>query len=819
MKTTTSVTSRAQSPPARFLAMVLNLSFRVALFRPGLITCLIAIGLGTSPGAMAATQTVSSLADSGAGSLRAAIGNANMADIVDATGVSGKILLTTGEISITNSITILGPGPGTLAVDGNANSRIFTIYRLGTTPISVFISGLTVTNGFTKHRIGLPTIGEAGGGIFNDQQTLTVSNVTVIGNKVDPGELNGIGGGICNGGFDFFASLRVIDCTIASNSAAFGGGIFNTAIQGGHSEVRVLNSTFNGNTAGTDGGGIYNNVQDTSVGGPSVGIVALTNCTLTGNLSPSVGALINFAVNSGSAFAQIAHSTFSGNSGPGGIGVYNVAGQGPSISRATVEVGHTIFNRGSNGFCFASGASGSSIATVIDRGYNLVSDLSGSGILTNTTDQLHTDPVLGPLQDNGGPTFTHAITTNSPAWNKGDPNFVPPPDFDQRGPDFLRLSSCALDIGAYELQITNVCNNPPVAVCTNVIVAAGSYCTASASVDGGSYDPDDGDTIDITQTPPGPYDLGTNAVLLTVTDSHGESNSCLATVLVVDITRPTILSCPAATTNSADANCQAAIPNVLAGLIASDNCTAAGSLSKSQLPTNGTLVGLGTHQITVSVRDAAGNSNGCVTTFTVVDTIPPGITCPGNITTTTDAGKCTAKVTFAPTVTDNCGATTVCTPPSGSTFAIGTTTVLCTASDASGNSSSCTFKVTVGVGNKCPLSQGYWKNHPELWAANSLTLGSVTYNKTQLLSIMNNSTISDASIILAKQLIAALFNQANGSTPVPICGVIAHANSLLGSAALPCNINTKSTLGKALLADATTLEGYNLGKLTPGCTP
>jgi uncharacterized repeat protein (TIGR03803 family) len=85
-----------------------------------------------------------------------------------------------------------------------------------------------------------------------------------------------------------------------------------------------------------------------------------------------------------------------------------------------------------------------------------------------------------------------------------------------------------------------VLNRPPVARCHDVTVSAGTNCTADASVDDGSFDPDAGDTITLNQEPPGPYPLGTNAVTLTVTDNHGVSASCTATVTVVDATPPTL---------------------------------------------------------------------------------------------------------------------------------------------------------------------------------------------------------------------------------------------------------------------------------------
>jgi hypothetical protein len=162
---------------------------------------------------------------------------------------------------------------------------------------------------------------------------------------------------------------------------------------------------------------------------------------------------------------------------------------------------------------------------------------------------------------------------------------------------------------------------------------------------------------------------------------------------------------------------------------------------------------------------------------------------------------------------------TACSIPSGSAFPIGTTTDTCTATDQAGLTASCSFNVTVTAGNKCPQAQGYWKNHSGLWPVSSLTLGTITYNKTQLLSILNNSTTGDASVILAKAEIGALLNLANGSNPIPICDTIADANAALDGCTVPCKVGPKTVLGQRMVSDGNRLDLYNLGKLTTGCTP
>ena len=102
-----------------------------------------------------------------------------------------------------------------------------------------------------------------------------------------------------------------------------------------------------------------------------------------------------------------------------------------------------------------AGASGENIfndgGTVTSQGYNLSSD-DGGGYLTGLGDQINTDPLLGPLLNNGGPTLTHALFRGSPAIDAGDPNFHPPPSYDQRGPNFVRVFNGRIDIGSFEKQ-------------------------------------------------------------------------------------------------------------------------------------------------------------------------------------------------------------------------------------------------------------------------------------------------------------------------------------------------------------------------------
>src|SRR5262249_20718425 len=156
------------------------------------------------------------------------------------------------------------------------------------------------------------------------------------------------------------------------------------------------------NSAGTSGGGIY-------AEGP---LVEISNSTISGNSAGVSGGAI---FNNTSGYVRMDNSTLNGNSAASGGGIYTVNG---------VDVSNTILNAGpfgenilNNGGVFTS------------YGYNLSSD-DGGGYLTGAGDQINTDPLLGPLQNNGGPTFTHALLLRSPAIDAGDPSFTPPPSYD-----------------------------------------------------------------------------------------------------------------------------------------------------------------------------------------------------------------------------------------------------------------------------------------------------------------------------------------------------------------------------------------------------
>jgi hypothetical protein len=414
------------------------------------------------------TSLVTNTNDNGPGSLRQALADAHDGDTINFDpALNGRTIgLRTGELVIDKNIIINGPGPNSLGVFQSlqTSSRIFHVMPGS----SVTISGLAVSGGDGGE--------QGGGGILNDHATLTIRDTTVRGNRAYYA-----GGGIyndpSNGGS---ATLTITNSIVSDNVAGFsdigggggeGGGIYNgysagtlmitnssvsdnyagvpdpfPAGNGGgisnYGTLTITNSTIDSNQVWLEGGGIYNwgtlTVTNSTIsgngatgqhdgqpwghGGGILGTVTLINSTLSGNYASLSGG----GIDGGGA---IKNSTISGN-GNGGI------------STGGIEIGNTILNNN-------SGANIDGTATSL--GYNISTD-DGGGNLTGPGDQINTDPLLGPLQNNGGPTLTHSLLPGSPAINAGDPNFTPPPLYDQRGPRFRRVVNGRIDIGSFEAQ-------------------------------------------------------------------------------------------------------------------------------------------------------------------------------------------------------------------------------------------------------------------------------------------------------------------------------------------------------------------------------
>jgi len=278
------------------------------------------------------------------------------------------------------------------AVEGNtATPSGGGIYSEGTVTLS-------------DSRISANTAEDSGGGIL-DLGELTMSNSTVEGNTAAES-----GGGISSGG-----ALSVSNSTVLGNTARSGGGIDSWGT------LFVSNSTVDDNTATQSGGGIF-------IGLWQVGAGRITNSTISGNTAASG---TNIAVLQG-AILSLTYTTTSGGS-PGAAA--------------------DILSHSPNEFTVASVLiDGDCDGDVISGGYNIESPGNTCGLDPNKDDQVDVaDPGLGPLQDNGGPTMTHALGAGSVAIDH-----IPAVDCgvttDQRGEPRPETGGDACDVGSFERQ-------------------------------------------------------------------------------------------------------------------------------------------------------------------------------------------------------------------------------------------------------------------------------------------------------------------------------------------------------------------------------
>jgi len=451
------------------------------------------------------TTRVTNTNDNGPGSLRQALADANNGDIInfDPTLNGRNVGLASAELVIDKSITINGPGSNLLGIYRSSQTgfRIFHVMP----GISATISGLTISGGGDVVQPG-------GGGILNDHAILTIDSCVVQNSFA--AEFSS-GGGVFNDGSGGSATLTILNSSVSANYAdGAGGGIYNYAYNDGSATVSLMDSTVNDNTAahsdfpccgsGT-GGGVYNSggtltitnsvvsnnlagVTDPFPFGNGGGIfndgtLMITDSTISGNEAYLSGGGIEnggtltidgstvtrnraSGVHDGqpwghgggiSGTVTFTNSTLSGNYASlngggidGGGAITNSTlsdnnGGGISVS-ASLEIGNTILNAGARGANISNNG-----AMVTSHGYNVSSD-DGGGFLNGPGDQINTDPLLGPLQNNGGPTSTHALLPGSPAIDTGDPKFTPPPLYDQRDSPFVRVFNNRIDVGSFEVQ-------------------------------------------------------------------------------------------------------------------------------------------------------------------------------------------------------------------------------------------------------------------------------------------------------------------------------------------------------------------------------
>ena len=334
-------------------------------------------------------------------SLREAIGTAEKGSIV--TVPAGAYTLD-AEIEIDKSLLIAGAGPQRTIVQaaeepGVAEHRVFIV----NTPGNVAITGMTIRHGKGAATVGLRTSGDEGdGGGINvlGGATLALSDVVITANTTF-----NRGGAVAA----VLGTLLIAESTISGNSARYGGGLYAGR------DTTVVNSTVSGNSANLTGGGIQ--LQ---------GVLTMSNSTVSGNHAELDGGGLN---NAGTA--TVVNSTFTENSAAEGGGIFN----------------DLLFKAEFTNTIIANSGSGNDCAGRVDSlGHNLDSD--GSCAFSEQGDLSGVDPLLGPLEDNGGSSLSHAPRAGSPAVDAGYDAAAP--SADQR--HARRPEGDASDIGAVELD-------------------------------------------------------------------------------------------------------------------------------------------------------------------------------------------------------------------------------------------------------------------------------------------------------------------------------------------------------------------------------
>jgi hypothetical protein len=434
----------------------------------------IALCLGTTQRTWAATNTVTTTADTGAGSLRQAVASATAGDTIDFT-VTGTITLTSGEIALDKNLALSGPGADVLAVSGNSASRIFNVASNAT----VSVSGLSLKNGT---------------------------------------DATGAGGGIHNAGTLTLSACTISNCQAGASAPFSGGGAIFNATSG---VLVVVNSTLDNNQAtggagDESGGGIYNDS----------GSATISNSTIAANTAQGTNGFGGGVFNQSGSVVLIS-STIALNSAAG-------AGGGVANTNGVFSVADSII--ATNAATSATTNAPDAIGDFVSNGFNLIGDGDDStGFAAGVnTDQVGSasvplDPLLGPLQNNGGPTFTLALLPGSPAINTGT---CDDPSTDQRGDP--RPVGPACDIGPFEVQACTDLGSTITCITTNLVGSPIDPGGARVLFDNPSFSSScPGANVQCTPPSGSLFPIGTDTVVAALLDASGtELTNCTFTVIV-----------------------------------------------------------------------------------------------------------------------------------------------------------------------------------------------------------------------------------------------------------------------------------------------
>ena len=233
---------------------------------------------------------------------------------------------------------------------------------------------------------------------------------------------------------------------------------------------------------------------------------------------------------------------------------------------------------------------------------------------------------------------------------------------------------------------------------TNVTCSGGNDGAASINIPSGGTA-----GYSYNWTPGNPTGDGTTSVTgltagtwtCTVTDANSCTASSVFTLITSDLIPPIAVCQNSTVYLNGAGNATITASNIDGG--SSDNC---GSISLSASQTSFNCSNLGANSITLTVTDASLNTSTCIATVTVLDTLAPVVVCPGNQTETA-SGTCDFVLpdyTSLAVVSDNCGSVTVTQAPASGNVITGNTTIILTATDPNGNSSTCSFDVVLTGG-------------------------------------------------------------------------------------------------------------------------
>ena len=372
------------------------------------------------------------VAGSGICTLRAAVMEANRApgSTIDLASVPGGIVLlsipasgpddeTTGDLNILADMTIVGAGASVTTIDANravTNARAFHVDAVMAT-----IAGVTIRNGGAVD----------GGGLYLGGGAVFITDCVITGNQA------GNGGGI----YQAAGAATIERATIDGNRATqFGGGI----VAAGEA-MRIVDSALTNNEAAV------NTMAPNHGGGGMVAAAHLTtiqNATISGNRGYDAGGIMALEV------TRVFNSTITGNGAVGSTHFYTGQGGGVAAQSALFTLQNTILAGNFEVYESYSGLSqvpNDCHGAIQSEGVNLVGTVSDCSVTGPI--RLDTTPGLGPLQDNGGPTATHALLPGSDAIDGGAPGgcldaLGSPIATDQRGAP--RPFGAACDIGAFE---------------------------------------------------------------------------------------------------------------------------------------------------------------------------------------------------------------------------------------------------------------------------------------------------------------------------------------------------------------------------------